>query len=433
MLVTYDIYRRNSKTGIRDYLIQDFSSLSLNLNYKKRSKFSLKGKTISGKCPLKLGDCISIFRNQKVLFSGVVTELEVNCSDVAVNTISWTASGEDDTIIFDWRIILTDNDKSKKFGQLTFDNDVYDKIRDWAYVRMTHYIENCFKTDRTIKERTIAGATFPPTTSAEIVKGVTKDGTVEAKKELSSFRYRKLSEVLKEIGESYNLFARYEWSSVTGGKKFTIPKQVDRTNSIIISPQFGNVSKWSVTRKYPKYNAVWVCSGDYTETITLNKGTKDEKEKNIVTRKWVYAEDTESVKKYGRIENLVTKSDIRITDDDPDTKKKDETVTAEEVEEMLADEAIKLLQENSAKEKYSVTMVENEDMQFQKNWNCGDKVTVVIDNTKFTSTIESVEITFSDSEEKLKPTIGQEEEGMFGEIYELIFGLDKRLQSEEKK
>ena len=433
MIVSYEIYRRDAKTGIRNYLIQDFTSLSLNLNYRKRSKFSLKGNSYVGKCPLKLGDCIAIFRNQQVLFSGVVTQLEISCKDVTENAINWTATGEDDSIIFDWRIILTDNDKSKKFGQLTFDNDVYDKVRNWAYVRMAHYIENCFNKDRTIKERSIAGATFPPTTSAEIIKGVTKDGETESKKELSSYRYRQLSDVLKEIGENYNLFAKYEWSSITGGKKFTIPKQVDRTNSIIISPQFGNVSNWSVTRKYPKYNAVWVCSGEYQETVTVLNKKGEEEEKIIESRIWVYAEDTESVKKYGRIESLVTKSDIRVTDDDPDTKKKDETVTAEEVEEMLADEAIKLLQQNSAKEKYSVTMVENDELQFQKNWNCGDKVSVVIDNTKFTATIESVEVTFSGTEEKLKPTIGETEEGMFGEIYELIFGLDKRLESEEKK
>lgn len=425
MIVTYDIYKRRKSDGKRLVLIQNYEQLSLTLNWKKRSKFQINGEGVKT-CPFDMGDYVAIFRNAEPIFSGIVKNVEVECKNVYAGTVEWTVSGEDDGVIFDWRIILTQNDTSTSFDDITFDGEVYDKCEADAYTRMVHYIRNCFDQTKTKRERAIAGVTFPNPAS---VPGAMRGDTA-----LSAYRMKKLSDVLKEIGDEYNLYAQYQWNPATGEKVISIPTQRDRTGTIIISPQFGNVSKWSVSRTFPKFNAVWVCSGNYDEVV--NEGQEDEQ--TYSTRVWVYAEDTESIRAYGRIENTVSKSDIKITVDNEETEE-DETLTEEEVIELLEEEARKQLQENGAKEKYQITLADTKNMHFMDDWKVGDLVKVIIDYDEatgkpksFTSTIETVSIKYKGLEEEVKPTIGEVEEGLFGQVFEMISGIDKRLQNEEE-
>ena len=445
MIITYDVYKRRSD-GRRNILVQDYEKLTVTLNWKKLSNFSIEGKSTT-KCPFELGDKVVIFRTSsdvdikknpdaeptKLLFAGIVENVQIDCKDVVSEILEWSVSGKEDSVIFDWRVILTENGKSKNYENLTFDGNEYDKCEDTAYARMIHYLRNCFDASKTPSSRAISGVQFPEITDIP----ASKRGTTN----LSAYRLKKLSEALREIGEEVDedtgetnyLYAKYEWSPFDGSKVIDIPLPTDKTKSIIISPQFGNCANWSVQRTYPKFNAVWVCSGDYEEVE--NEG--EDNEKRWLTRVWVYMEDKESIKKFGRIENVITKSDIKITDDDEETEE-DETLTAQDVIKLLKEEAKKALRENAAKEKYKVELAEIEDMHFMTNWNVGDIVRVIIDYDEetglpknFNAPIESVEVTYSKLEEKVKPTIGEVEEGLFGDIFKMIAGLDTRLQSEE--
>lgn len=433
MIITYDVYKRRSD-GRRNILIQDYEKLSITLNWKKVSKFSMDGKSTT-ECPFSLGDRVVIFRTSsdnkqeftKLIFAGIVDDVQVDCKDVVSELLEWSVSGKEDSVIFDWRVILTDNVVGKPYTDLTFESGTYDKCEDTAYARMIHYLRNCFDESQTMASRAISGVEFPEIGNVPSGK--------RGKTELSAYRLNKLSDVLREIGEEDNLFARYEWNPSDGRKVIDIPLQTDKTKKIIIAPQFGNVASWSVKRSYPKFNAVWVCSGEYEEKE--NEGT--EQEEVYTTRVWVYAEDTESVKKYGRIESVVTKSDIKITEDDEETEE-DETLTYEDVVDLLATEAETALKENAAKEKYTVTLAEVEGMHFVTDWDCGDLVRVIIDHDEetgmpknFNATIETVSIEYSGLDEVVKPTIGEVEEGMFSEVFSMIAGLDTRLKSEEGK
>ena len=423
MIITYDIYKRNPKTGIRTELIQEYESLSLTLNWSKRSKFTITGKAMRY-CPLALGDYVVIFRNSQLIFEGLVQEVNVACNDISAETLDWTVSGDDDSVIFDWRIILTDYGANKNFSDLTFDNETYDKCEDTAYGRLVHYIDSCYG-GQTMTSRKISGLSLPDQRDVPTSK--------RGKTELSAYRLKRLSDVLQEIGKEAELFPKYKWDAVTGAKSVEIPIQADKTNSVVVAPQFGNVTKWSVNRTYPKFNAIWVCSGEYSE-----KEGEGDNAKEYVKRVWVYSEDTESIKQYGRIESTMTKSDIKITDDNKDTEE-NETLTEQDVIKLLEEEARKALEENRAKEKYSVTIAENEDLLFMRDWKCGDKVKVIIDKDEtgkqkvLYSTIESVSISFSELDEKLRPTIGQIENGIFGDLFETISGIDRRLRNEEEK
>lgn len=460
MIVTYDIYRRYAERdrtnllipyeedqyyGKRYELIENFNSLNMTLNFSKQNKFSLKGKNIN-KCPFEVGDTVLIYRNTELLMTGIIKSTEIKCKDVLTNTYEWQVDGVDESEIFNQRIILTDYDQNKGFQDLTFDDDTYDKCgkegaEEYAYDRMIHYIRNCFDKNLTQKGREISGMHFP-NSSAEDRIPVEDRG----EKGISAYRLKSLNTVLDEIGKNANLFPQYVWDPITGRKEITIPIQRDLSGMdssktyvnnqlIVISPEFGNVAKWSVTRSYPKFNAVWVCSGDYTEVIDVPEEEWEDpntpETEQYETRVWVYAEDTESIKKYGRIEKFISKSDITICDDDEETEE-DETVTAEDAEKLLREEANQQLKDNAAKEKYSITLAPTDDLMFMKDWRCGDKVKVVIDGKEFASTIETVTISFVDQTENVSPTIGKVEESIFSEVFEMMSGIDKRLKVQEE-
>ena len=461
MIVTYDIYRRYAERdrtnllipieediyyGKRYELIENFKSLNITLNFSKQNKFSLKGNGIK-KCPFEVGDSILIYRNAELLMTGIVKSTEIKCKDVIANSYEWDVEGVDESEIFEHRIILTDFDDSKGFQDLTFDDDTYDKCGKegeevYAYDRMIHYMRNCFDENLTQKGREIHGLKFPDLSEeAEIPE------EYRGEKGISAYRLKALSTVLDEIGKDVNLYPQFVWDPISGQKEITIPIQrdlsgMDETKTydvnklIVISPEFGNVSKWSVTRTYPKFNAVWVCSGEYTEVIDVPqekwKDPETPETEQIETRVWVYAEDEESIKKYGRIEKFISKSDVKITEDDEETEE-DETVTAEDAEKLLKEEAEKQLKDNAAKEKYTITLAPTDDLEFMKHWRCGDKVKVVIDGKEFASTIETVSISFTDQTENVTPTIGKVEESIFSEVFETMSGIDKRLKVQEEQ
>jgi len=460
MIVTYDIYRRYAERdrtnllipfeqdqyyGKRYELIENISSLSITLNFRKQNKFSIKGKTLA-KCPFVIGDTVLIYRNAELLLTGLIKKTKITCDDVTANTFVWEIEGVDESEIFKWRVILTDFDPRKGFQDLTFDDNIYDKCgkegaEEYAYDRMIHYMRNCFDKNLTQKGREISGMRFPNSSAADRIPVADRGD-----KGISAYRLKSLDTVLSEIGKTNNLFPQYVWDPITGRKEITIPIQRDLSGMdssktyvnnqlVVISPQFGNVAKWSLTNTFPKFNAVWVYSGDYQESV--EKPEEEWEDPNVpeyeeyVTRVWVYAEDTESIKTYGRIEKIISKSDVKITEDDEETEE-DETLTEEDVIKLLEDEANKQLQENSAKEKYTITLAPTDDLVFMKDWRCGDKVKVVINGDEFASTIETVVVTFVNQTEHVVPTIGAVEEGIFSEVFEMMSGIDKRLKVQEE-
>ena len=461
MIVTYDIYRRYAERdrtdlltpieddiyyGKRYELIENYKTLNITMNYSKQNKFSLKGNGVK-KCPFEIGDTILIYRNTELLMTGIIKNTEIKCKDVITNTYEWDVDGVDESEIFSQRIILTDFDESKGFQDLTFDDEIYDKCgkedaEEYAYDRMIHYMRNCFDENLTQKGREIPGLQFPKTSSDDNIPEEDR-----GEKGISAYRLKTLSTVLDEIGKKSNLYPQYVWDPISGRKEITIPIQrdlsgMDETKTydinklVVIAPEFGNVSKWSVKRSLPKFNAVWVCSNAYTEVVDVPKEEWEDpnspETEEYETRVWVYAEDTESIRKYGRIEKFVSKSDIKITDDNEKTEE-DETVTAEDAEKLLREEANQQLKDNAEKEKYSITFAPTDDLVFMQDWRCGDKVKVVIDGKEFASTIETVSISFSDQEERISATIGKVEESIFSDVFEMMGGIDKRLQVQEEK
>lgn len=409
----YDVYKLSS-SGVRDSVLTLYESLEGQLNRSKTSQFSIAGTSIDA-VPLVLGNRVALVRNNTQIFSGVVTELSVKCTDTENNIKKWEATVKGDSVVLSWRYVFaTSNGTAPQ--NIEVSEDVYDKLPNnndasstqSALNRMLYYI----------RKHAGDGAH----SSRKLVTVSQGDDNTRGTQGRSAYHVKKLSDVISEIGKKDELFPVVN-TNVLGARILTVPTVRDRTGIFVVSPEFGNVSDWSVTRKYPKYNACWVISG-------VSKEEENGVESDV--RVWVYVEDTESIKKYGRIETVISKSDVRIVKANPE-KPEVIPVTEAEVKKMLETEAKAKLQENAAAEKWTVTMMETETSAFMVDWKLGDRVKCVIDGTSFNSVIETVGIKYSKGTETVTPTIGDVENGLYGDLYKMLDGIDKRLKTEEEK
>ena len=409
MKAQYEVYKLSS-SGTRNYVLTLYESFSGQLNRAKTSKFTFSGVCV-GAVPLVLGDRIALVRNEVQIFSGIVTEVSINCDDTENNIKQWEATVNGDSIVLTWRYVFaTGNGTSpasievaeSAFDKLPNNNDANNTQS--ALNRMLYYI------------RKHAGNNAH--SSRQLVSVSESDNNSRGTQGRSAYHIKKLSEAIKEIGDQDELYPVVN-TNTNGTRVMTVPSVRDRTGVFVVSPEFGNVSSWSIKRKYPKFNACWVISG----VGTVN---------NEDTRVWVYVEDAQSITKYGRIETVVTKGDIKIV---PEGSNNSDVapVTLEEVRKLLQEEARAQLQKGAATEKLTITMMETETCEFMTDWQLGDKVKCVIDGTSFESIIKTVDIKYSNGVETVVPTIGDVENGLYGDIYNMLDGIDKRLKTEEEK
>lgn len=394
----YTVYKREAD-GTQGDLIAAMTSLEMVLSAKELSKFTIEGVT-AGKVPLEDGDGLIIYRNG-VMFLGAVVEIaKAECPDPAVNVKYWTVDGREDTSLFSRRQVLADP------VDFTFDGEAYDQIEDSAHNRMIHYIDACCGSG-TVPERRFAGMRLP---------GKDDRGTTA----VSAYRSEALDKVLSEIGEADELYPKIIRNDKTGAMRVIIQAFRDKTDDIVISPEFGNVVSWSREDTIPEFNAVWVVSGDFSEG-----------------RLYVFMEDEESVRKYGRIEAIVSRSDIKVYEPAEGKEEEEETeenphLSKEDVLSILQEEAKTQLKEHGRKRSYTIEAAETHSMAFMDDWQVGDHVTCVIDGEKFESQITEAKITYKEGIETVQPTVGDVEKGLFGRLFDTIEGLDDRINRVEK-
>ena len=401
----YSIYKRD-RDGLQGDMIENFTGLEISLSWAERTKIHIDGVSPTGETTLSAGDSILIYRNGYFLVGGIITEVETSCQDPASGIKYWTADGEDDSMLLDRRQVLADP------VSLTFDGETYDRFEGYAYNRLIHYINNaCYR--GTTRDRWLADQMTLPSERPVGTESV------------SAYRSTGLDKVIEEIGKEDELFPVLTRDPRTGATTVTIPEPRDMTDEIVISPEYGNVTEWSRKDILPDFNAIWVVSGDYSRG-----------------RLYVYAEDIESIRTYGRIETIVTKSDAKVWEGEEETtgttsgeeeETEEEHLTEEDVLAILEAEARTQLKEHGVKRTWSVSVAEQQGLAFMEDWMIGDKVTCVIDGEKFETQITQAKISYSKGIETVSPTVGEAEKGLFGRLFETISGLDDRITRKENE
>ena len=389
----YTIHKRK-EDGTRGEMVMGVSKITMTLYWGKLSKFQLDGVSV-GTVPVTDGDSLIIYRNGKMFFEGLINDVTTNCQNPLTDVRKWKAQGVHINALFGYRYVVGEP------LTLDFDSKEVDKIEDTSWNRLVHYIENAFGTG-TVYERQLAPLTLPKKQAI---------GTVA----LSSYRKQMLDQVLSDISKEDDLYPQLHQDDKTGWWSVTIPEARNMTQEIYISPAFGNVTKWQREEKKPDFTVVWVLSGEY-EAGQL----------------YAYAEDKETTAIYGRIEKIVNRTDLTPSEEEELTTEavedKDKShLTEEDVLLLLEQEAKVQLRDHGQKVTWSVEAAETRQMAFMDNWKLGDKVTCILDGERFEASISQVKITYEKGFEKVVPTIGNVTSEVFGQIFDLIKGLDKKV------
>lgn len=139
---------------------------------------------------------------------------------------------------------------------------------------------------------------------------------------------------------------------------------------------------------------------------------------------FVYVEDAASILKWGRIEAFKDRRDVSDEQDPSDPRSP---------EEVLTDEAMRFLEESKETDGFEVEIIPIETMQYRRDWNLGDIVSVAIEGIRYVAPIEEVKIKYSNLVETITPTIGQIDRGVFEKTKVIIDNLSDRVTVLERK
>lgn len=383
----YTIYKRDDE-GKRGQLIDKFTQLKIEQRWAEPSKWSITSVGLS-RIPLDIGEGIIIYRNGELFFSGVVESADETSDETHQGIITWEAQGRDMSSLLERRLALPDP------INLQFGDTIQDVLVDSVEGAIRRYVDRNAGATAMAVGRRIDGL---------IVDQISPDPAGD----MYAYRLKALDDVCAEIGAG-EVIPEILWSPETGVMEFDVRQRRDKTVDVVFSPDYGNVLKWRKKKKLPKKNAIWAISGDQGENQQV-----------------IFAKQDESINSFGRFEGYI-KDSVQMQE----AKDGKPAVTADDVRSILTEKAAEEIRKNSATEIYSVDVREGVNTLFYADWQCGDRVTCVIDGDSFISTVDSVSITFTDDGEKVSATIGDIEKGIFADIFESISEVQKAIETEQ--
>lgn len=380
----YEIYQKTA-SGAQGNIIDEFVSFEAILRYKSIGKWTLKS---SGRelCPLAPNSGIVVHRDGEVIFSGMVEQIEED-KDVTTGVVNWTVTGEEDTTLLKRRVIVPDP-AGLDFAQYEHDS-CSGAADDCVLTYADYHAAQSARPERRITNLYTADK-----------NGLFPVGHWKV-------RFSELYKKIAEIGDENGFIVSVDWDNATDRNVVNATAPADKSETVIFSPEFGNLHKWKRKQIAPKANAIW-CGGQGVGT----------------SRMFVYVEDAASIAKWGRIEAFKDRRDVSGEQDASDPRTP---------EEILTEEATRFLEESKESDGFEVEIVPIDNMQFRKNWNLGDIVSVVIEGVRYVAPIEEVKISYSNMVETITPSIGKIDRGVFEKTKVIIDDLADRVAVLERK
>lgn len=180
--------------------------------------------------------------------------------------------------------------------------------------------------------------------------------------------------------------------------QFQVYQPADKTKSAFFNPLLGNLADFDYSVEAPEANFVIVGGGgEGVNRILLQK------------------EDSASVLKYGRIESFIDRRD---------------TEDIAELEQAMIEELVS----KGEKKSLSITPIDTPQLMFGRDYNLGDKVSVVLPEETIQDVIREIKITLSPNGETISPVIGTPESvsGAFSGFFNRLNKLAKRVSHIER-
>ena len=386
-MTVYTVYRRE-KDGRRKEIIERFNQFAATMRHNEAGSWSLSGTEISGFSPFQTGDGVIVYRDDEVFLSGFIKTITEDIDETFEDghLTRWTVDGYDDNGLLSLRSIFPDP------ASLDITAASHQTITDAAGNAILTFIRTQAGTDA-------ASGRVIPRLFTEAPQNEGSIGTFQA-------RFQPLLEFVQGIAHGAGLSFRLRYDEASEGIIADVYRAVDHSERVIFAREFGNLRSWVHKRTAPKANAVWV----------VGQG-------EMTARMVSYREDSASIERWGRIEVIKDRRDIsdQAVADDPRTP-----------QERLDEAAKAFLSESVAGDSYELELAPIERLQFRRDWDLGDIVTIRIGNEAIQAAISEGKIDYAAGIETVKPSVGTISRGTLGKTYGEIRDIRQRLEVLER-
>ena len=393
--MNYKVYKRNASGG-RGSEVSGIVSIKTTLRSNEPIKWSITGSSLT-ECPISENSEIVVDRNSSILFCGYVQDKK-DKYDTASRIYDWELTGY--------------SDLGKLSRRLAFPNPASASPDPDATYSATGYLStvllNAIKLNAgqsALSDRQLANLTV----SSQSNVGTSQ--TVE-----SNF-----DDILKFVQEKLtdtDLTLRETWNSSTGKWDVKIGSPVDVSSTVVFSVDNGSISSWERTVSMPKANWLLVTG---CEVPPNNNKTMS-----------VIVSDYGSVLKWGRIEGIVRRADIkRIVEKDSNGN-----VTYEEpwpsVVTRLQTAAYEELEKATAQFGYKLTTTEINRNVFRENYDIDSIVSVRVGGDEFKAKVNEIKITYSKGVETIVPSVGTLQKGELQSVFDDLGALNEQIKVLQK-
>lgn len=359
MFSEYAIYIRNKDGLFRDRLV-DIGSVDIIETLNNVGSWTIKS-TTPEPCPFTSGDGIVIYKNGKYYYSGLLKKISEDY-DGYDHTYKWTAQGTSDLEFLNRRICYVDPETGS-----TTQN---------AYYTDSGYFGAVIKRliDRNIGPDAMAERQEPIIAETPLVPF---DETISV-----SLRFQMLLTALVPLLDSMNCSLLPEWDADNHKLTFRIHKSNDLSQLLLFSTELNSVISVDYLANAPKGN--FIMSGGQGE---------------LTDRSFAYAENTDSMDEWGRIEYF---HDVR------STASEDLQTDANTTLDSYSDENVGYSAELNTDAAF---------LQYRTDWNIGDFIGVVVHGQTLIRRILQVKTSLTYERETVTPTIGTVERGQLADIF----------------
>lgn len=371
----------------------DFVSLSITEEENDVGGWSLKSVT-KDECPFKPEYGIVVYRNDDVVYSGIVTKISSSYNK-NTKSWSWTVNGKGELEYLRHRVIYPpystqDNRYTTRYRKYTTNVDTIEGV-----------IVSLINTNNgyTI----ISGAGFDVYPTTKIPSDL-------------QYRLENLYDEVIKLAEIGKLIIRPQWIENTNKINYLITKGSDKSSTVIFSPEIGNIQNLTYVYNAPE------------DTVLVASDNSD-----------MYASSNTYAYQYIDREYIIPNINGKYLQRETYLQ-----ANSKDMDQFAPWAYYKLL--NYAKKEAASRYVDTEGYEFElssseftpvyrRDYSIGDTVSVIIAGNKFTSKVKRVQIDVDSNGESVKPSLGAIGRGELNSIYTSLKKLNidvTKLKTDEK-
>jgi hypothetical protein len=381
----YEFYLLTDE-GKRGSLINGIVSLSVTFRFNEPARWTINGSGLE-ECPLADGVSLVVFRKSSPLFCGYA-EKKVTEYDAKTRIYDWQVTGQSFLGKLAGRLVFPDPTDA------TPDPDASYTATGTLSKLMLDMIEDNAGADA-LSARKLSGLVIPVQTPTG--ESLTVESKLDA---LLKFVQDELKDTDIQIRET--------WDLGTGTWAVMIGDPADVSDKVIFSVDNGSISKWERTVSEPKANWLLVTGGPDANDDTMS----------------CIVYDAGSISKWGRIEGVVSRTDIK--------RNEDTSESWASVADRLENAAYEELEKASAQFGYKLTVTEINRNVFPDDYDIGSVVAVRIGADEFTAKVEEIRIEYSGGVETITPSVGTMQRGELQTVFAELGTLKEQIKVLQK-